>query len=310
MTINEFIESNFKIIYNPHNNVESHTLEAIGGRDEMQDSTCSLASIPIPGLEGFSFYGVFDGHGAAFLSKYLANEMLNSIILADESFFNELANKSIKLNNNQIAIERMKEAMRKAFLNIDFKMRDLPELKPLMEKLANNEMEYENTVSAGSTAVICLITPEYFFIANCGDSRAILVSDDEVSLATKDHKPTDALEKDRIDKAGGIVYLHPQIKKFYIKSNRSEMSFTVSRALGDYAFKMNKRKGPNEQIISPEPDVYVRERSEKDEYLVLASDGIWEYFSNEQLKKKIQDDRHQMLNQINEAIRSGTTSIV
>ena len=297
-----FTESDFEIVSNPLNNVSSHTLEFIGQRKEMEDTTCSLASIPQIGLEHFSFYAVFDGHSSVFASKYLAKEMLNSILLADQSLFNELANKTLRLSENQLAIERMKKAMRKGFLDIDYKMRDLPELEALMKKLESNEIENLETTSSGSTAVVCLITPEYFFIANCGDSRAILVSDNKISLETKDHKPNDAIEKAHIEKAGGEVFEHKS-GKFYVDSKLTQNALNLSRSLGDYGFKRNKLKGQTEQIISPEPDVYVRERSEKDEFLVLATDGIWDNISTEEMKNKIQNLSEKPLDKLNTNIQ-------
>lgn len=51
----------------------------------------------------------------------------------------------------------------------------------------------------------------------------------------------------------------------------------VSRALGDYAFKVNKELGVFEQQICCKPDVTVRERSmDEDEFIVIACDGIWD----------------------------------
>ncbi len=62
----------------------------------------------------------------------------------------------------------------------------------------------------------------------------------------------------------------------------------MSRALGDYRMKFNPEKDKCEQIIIAKPDIYVHERSiEKDEYLVLACDGIWDVIENDELKQYI-----------------------
>lgn len=43
-------------------------------------------------------------------------------------------------------------------------------------------------------------------------------------------------------------------------------------------------RGPCEQLVSPEPEVFVRDRDDKkDEFLVLACDGVWDVMSNEDL---------------------------
>jgi protein phosphatase 1A len=61
-------------------------------------------------------------------------------------------------------------------------------------------------------------------------------------------------------------------------------SLAVSRALGDFDYKCVHGKGPTEQLVSPEPEVYAIERSEvEDEFIVLACDGIWDVMANEEL---------------------------
>ena len=42
-------------------------------------------------------------------------------------------------------------------------------------------------------------------------------------------------------------------------------------------------KGPCEQLVSPEPELYVECRCEDDEFLVLACDGVWDVMTNEDL---------------------------
>lgn len=42
-------------------------------------------------------------------------------------------------------------------------------------------------------------------------------------------------------------------------------------------------KGPCEQLVSPEPEIYVERRQDDDEFLVLACDGIWDVMTNEDL---------------------------
>jgi len=58
----------------------------------------------------------------------------------------------------------------------------------------------------------------------------------------------------------------------------------VSRALGDYDYKNVEGKGQCEQLVSPEPEISVEPRSDKnDEFLILACDGVWDVMSNEDL---------------------------
>jgi protein phosphatase PTC2/3 len=97
-------------------------------------------------------------------------------------------------------------------------------------------------------------------------------------------------EKERILNAGGQVKFRGKpnkIKEIYdIKINGMRLS--MSRVLGDYLMKCNPDKDRYEQIVISKPDIYVFVRSiEKDEYLVLACDGIWDVIENEELKHYI-----------------------
>ena len=164
----------------------------------------------------------------------------------------------------QIYETRLKEAIRKGFLDLDEKMRRMPEFDRGEDK-------------SGSTAIACLISPSHVYFINCGDSRAILVSNNTVVLATNDHKPINPIERERIQNAGGSVMIQ-----------RVNGSLAVSRALGDYEYKCVEGRGPCEQLVSPEPEIYSRERvHDKDEFLVLACDGIWDVMTNNDLREYI-----------------------
>jgi protein phosphatase 1B len=115
-------------------------------------------------------------------------------------------------------------------------------------------------------------------LINCGDSRGLLVRNNEVVLKTLDHKPNLPAERDRITKAGGSVMIQ-----------RVNGSLAVSRALGDFEYKTNGEMGQTEQLVSPEPDVLSIERDPKDEFVVLACDGIWDVMSNEDIRDFVRD---------------------
>lgn len=61
---------------------------------------------------------------------------------------------------------------------------------------------------SGSCAVVLLVTPDKVYCANIGDSRAIMSKDfgQEKQSISKDHKPGELGEKNRIIQAGGKVY--------------------------------------------------------------------------------------------------------
>jgi protein phosphatase 1B len=240
----------------------------------MEDTYCTLLSLPKQGLENWSFFGVFDGHGGDEISDYVSKELINSILNADQELF-ELLSLNITYLSEQYE-DRLKNAITNGFLQLD------------------NEMKLKFTKS-GSTAVACLITPTQIYLINCGDSRGLIVSDNQIKIATKDHKPNDSVESERIKKADGTVkprefgglFFKKRIE-YYVHRLNGPGRLAMSRSLGDYHFKSDSKFNQIEQILIAKPDIYVHERlNEKDEFLILATDGIWDKIINEDLKQYI-----------------------
>lgn len=61
---------------------------------------------------------------------------------------------------------------------------------------------------SGSCAIIALIVGDTCYVANVGDSRAIMSVDggEKILLLSKDHKPEDEDETKRIEENGGRIY--------------------------------------------------------------------------------------------------------
>ena len=79
----------------------------------------------------------------------------------------------------------------------------------------------------GSTACVVFITKDRIFCANSGDSRAILSqTGNRVKALSEDHKPNNATELQRIEKAGHSVMME-----------RVDGELALSRAFGDFRFK-------------------------------------------------------------------------
>jgi len=127
--------------------------------------------------------------------------------------------------------------------------------------------------------VCALITEQYVILSNCGDSRGVMSKAGQPVLVTKDHKPSNPPERERIQNAGGSVMIQ-----------RVNGSLAVSRALGDFEYKNVEGRGPTEQLVSPEPEFFIQKRDAgADEFLVLACDGIWDVMSNEEIIEFVSD---------------------
>lgn len=148
----------------------------------------------------------------------------------------------------------------------------------------------------GSTAIVTLIKDNKLYCANAGDSRAIACVNGHVSIyfgfphpsnvassnashfislqkslaLSVDHKPILPIEMQRIHESGG-----------WVENCRVNGSLALSRALGDFKFKQNKKLKAERQIVTAYPDVEVHDLDESWDFILLASDGIWDVLSND-----------------------------
>lgn len=161
--------------------------------------------------------------------------------------------------------EALKKTLRDAFIRLDGDLRNLPEVQ-------------RGDDHSGSTAITALVSPSHIVACNCGDSRSILVRDSKAIAMSHDHKPFLPEEQARIVNAGGTVSMR-----------RVNGDLAVSRALGDYVYKNQVGKKPEEQQVSCEPTFEVEEREDGDQFLVLACDGIWDVMSNDEVAQYLLD---------------------
>jgi len=249
-----------------------------GWRIEMEDAHSAIIGIPDIG-ENVSWFAVFDGHAGSRVSAHCSDHLLDCISSVED--FKDSLRKEHTLGEEEL-LEKVKAGILNGFLELDEKLRKIPEV-------ANGEDK------SGTTAVCALITEKYVLFSNCGDSRGVLSGEgSKPVLATLDHKPSNPPERERIQNAGGSVMIQ-----------RVNGSLAVSRALGDFEYKNVDGKGPTEQLVSPEPEFYYKVREpEKDEFLVLACDGVWDVMTNEDIcsfiaaRMRVTDDLEQIANEV------------
>ncbi|XP_034840206.1 protein phosphatase 1G [Maniola hyperantus] len=125
---------------------------------------------------------------------------------------------------------------------------------------------------SGCTAVVALLKGKELYVANAGDSRCIICREGKAIDMSVDHKPEDTAELERITKAGGKVS----------NDGRINGGLNLSRAIGDHSYKQNKDLDAKEQMITALPDVTTLTiEPEKDQFMVLACDGIWNFMSSQ-----------------------------
>ncbi|KAJ9167881.1 hypothetical protein P3X46_019471 [Hevea brasiliensis] len=131
---------------------------------------------------------------------------------------------------------------------------------------ADNEVLTEAPEMVGSTAVVVVLSGCQIITSNCGDSRAVLCRGNQTIPLTVDHKPDRQDELMRIEGVGGKVISWNGARVFGV--------LAMSRAIGDRYLRPS---------IIPVPEITFMTRTDDDECLILASDGLWDVMTNEEV---------------------------
>ncbi|KAH8412658.1 hypothetical protein KR009_004167 [Drosophila setifemur] len=129
---------------------------------------------------------------------------------------------------------------------------------------------------AGTTALIAIVQGSKLIVANVGDSRGVMYDSRGVAIPLSfDHKPQQVRERKRIHDAGGFIAFRGVWRVAGV--------LATSRALGDYPLK-------DKNLVIATPDILTFELNDhKPHFLVLASDGLWDTFSNEEACTFVQE---------------------
>ncbi len=207
-------------------------IEHQGNREYMEDRYVVYNMF----CKDYGLFAVFDGHGGDFVSQF-----------CKENLPNILYEKMTQTDN-------VAQALFDTFSELDQK---IPQDKAL---------------TTGCTAVVILKHQDHLFVANCGDSRAIINKNQEVIALTMDHKPHRIDEKERIETAGGFVTFN------YGDVPRVSGNLAVSRSIGDHLLK---------PFVIPLPEIIKINITINNKFFVIATDGLWDIFSNDEINTMI-----------------------
>ena len=150
-----------------------------------------------------------------------------------------------------------------------------------------------NSLFSGSTCVSVIYTPERLIVPNIGDSRAVLARYDNITKSYKaidlsrDHKPTEKDESQRIYENDGRIqpfteeggeFVGPQ--RVWLK-NEEVPGLAMTRSFGD-------RVAATVGVMS-EPEIKEFDFDENDKFMIIASDGIWEFISSQECVDIVKD---------------------
>ncbi|KAL0035686.1 hypothetical protein WJX79_008706 [Trebouxia sp. C0005] len=123
----------------------------------------------------------------------------------------------------------------------------------------------DNAALVGTTAVVALVGSRQLYVANCGDSRAVLSRGDVAIPLTDDHKAAREDETARVEAAGGQILFWNGVRVMGV--------LAVSRAIGDHCLR---------PFVIAQPEITILARKPDDELLLLASDGLWDVLTNQE----------------------------
>ena len=221
-----------------------------------------------------SYFGIFDGHAGNKCAEFLRDNLLNMICC--NPYFPKNITESIYFGFEKANSEFLKNYAIK------------------------NGNIYDNS---GTCGLILLIVNEEIFIGNVGDSRCIAsFKNGKIKKnVTRDHKPNQPFEKNRILLNGGRIYqtktpiLYNNYKNNIFNYNYEKYKnkfllgpyrvfpgkLSVSRTIGDAEAKLVKFGG-NPNVIISKPDIYKFNYNEDDiDYFILGCDGVFDNLSSE-----------------------------
>ena len=235
-----------------------------GTRPMMEDMSIIRDDIGVSYKMNVSFYAVYDGHGGtdcvAHIHNYLISNFRNIILKGqpyDEQtnfyrYIHDVLCKSVEETDSQFF------------------------------------REYNQySLSTGSTASIVIIAGDRIICANIGDARAVLSRSGEAINLSKDHKPDNPEEEQRIKNAGG-----------YVTVRKVCSVLATSRSFGDFNFKKisnseyfkGPTKGDGKDIVSAIPEIReIQINYLEDEFIIIACDGLFDVYTSQQCVDHIRD---------------------
>jgi len=232
---------------------------------------------------GMGLYCVMDGHGGEEVSMFCGRHMINMLKDLKPDFdhceavkvFNDM---DALLLENAVELSKCTHAPKKA-RNSVHKMRVLE----IRRENPDMEMDLINgqvlRLMVGCTCTLAIIHDNVLVCANVGDSKAVLARDCSSAGCTavdisREHNLKDPAECARVIAAGYEVSAGA--------TPRINAELAVARSIGDCRFKLVEGLPHSAQPVSNEPEIMTFELNERDDFLVIACDGIFECLSSQE----------------------------
>ncbi|KAK6136210.1 hypothetical protein DH2020_030042 [Rehmannia glutinosa] len=242
--------------------------------DQSQLESGPMSSVDY-GPQG-TFVGIYDGHAGPEAARFINSRLFENIKTIHDAEFTS--------DNQEMSADVIKNAYlatEEEFLSM---VKKQWEMRPQI-------------ATVGSCCLVGVICNGLLYIGNAGDSRVVLgrleKADKQVEAVQLSAEHNASLESVREE----LHLLHPddpQIVVLKHKVWRVKGIIQVSRSIGDaYLKKAEFNKEPllqkfrihepfHKPILLAEPSILVHKLFPEDQFLIFASDGLWEHLSNQE----------------------------
>lgn len=225
-----------------------------------------------------ALFAVYDGHG-------MGGELVSQFALTEIQR---------RLEKHPCFRTDLPTAFKETFLKVDEALKDEPLIEPLY---------------AGTTACVALLQGTNLTLANVGDSRAVMARRSHYTTnsniksphhtmqsasspwqaipLTEDQNPDLPQEAERIIQAGGFVSASPApglSARVWLDPDCTTIGLAMSRSIGDHAVA--------EIGVIAEPVVTEYVVDDWDDFMILASDGVWEFLSSAEAVEIVGQNLH------------------
>ena len=267
--------------------LSSYEVFSIPGKEKGQQKINQNSYLVLPNIYNThkaKLFGIFDGHG---INGDIISQEIRDYFL---EFFNDIKkyeNQMIFDYNGKYASDDSLEKLYNYIIKNNFK--EIEQLfkninLKLHEKYKNNDI----CLKSGSTSNLLMILNDKknenlnkIISINLGDSKSILIDEeDRIIELNKKHIPDDKEEKERIEKNGGEISRvdwadYGPLRVFY--KNKIYPGLAMTRAFGDF--------NAESLGVNTIPDIREYDiQDKKPKIIVLATNGIWQFLSNEKVK--------------------------
>ncbi|KAI3808536.1 hypothetical protein L1987_24489 [Smallanthus sonchifolius] len=252
----------------PHASGE-YSIAVVQANSSLEDQAQVLTS------PSATYVGVYDGHGGPEASRFITNHLF--------AYLQKFAAEHGGLSKE--VIEKAFDATETDFLTL----------------VKDSWLDRPQLVSVGSCCLVGLISNGTLFVANVGDSRAVLGR--QVSGGRMVNSSTVVAERLSTDHNVGVEEIRKEVKALHPDDPhivaytrgvwRLKGIIQVSRSIGDvYLKKPEYNRNPLFQqyaspiplkraVMSAEPSILTHKLRPQDLFLIFASDGLWEQLSDE-----------------------------